>query len=86
MKRRTPKSAFKPGVSGNPGGRPKAVKAVEEAARVAAATALLDRAWGRPMQRQDVTSQGERIGYVIAAPDEDESPEVWQARQNTKPH
>ncbi|MBL0952778.1 MAG: HEAT repeat domain-containing protein [Pseudomonas sp.] len=63
---------FQPGVSGNPGGRPKAeghvrdlaraqttlaiealVEALEDPngrVRVAAATALLDRGWGRPTQ------------------------------------
>lgn len=65
---------FKPGQSGNPGGRPKALMEVVElarketaaslkalaeirsdlaappAARVAAAQALLDRAWGKPSQ------------------------------------
>ena len=67
------KQLFPPGVSGNPGGRPKAVAAVrelarewtkaaietladvcmngeKEAARVAAAEALLNRGWGRPEQ------------------------------------
>lgn len=68
---------FQPGQSGNPGGRPKALKEVEEAARehttdairtlasicksrkapeaarVAAANSLLDRAWGRPKQRSE---------------------------------
>ncbi|MDR3537829.1 MAG: DUF5681 domain-containing protein [Acetobacteraceae bacterium] len=68
---------FMPGQSGNPGGRPRALKDVEEAARahttdairtlasicksrkapdaarVAAANALLDRAWGRPKQRNE---------------------------------
>lgn len=64
---------FKPGQSGNPGGRPKEIKEMvtlargysglaigtlveictasdSPAARVSAATALLDRGWGRPMQ------------------------------------
>ena len=68
---------FQPGRSGNPGGRPKALKDVEaaarahtedaiktlasisnntqapEAARVAAANSLLDRAWGKPKQRSE---------------------------------
>jgi hypothetical protein len=66
------------GQSGNPGGRPKAVRDVVELARletaasiralvrirdaddapaaavVAAATALLDRAWGKPMQSHEL--------------------------------
>ena len=33
MARSAPRSAFKPGQSGNPGGRPKAIKDVEAAAR-----------------------------------------------------
>ena len=63
---------WKPGQSGNPGGRPQALKDVRDLARahtpkaierlaamldhedgrvvVAAATSLLDRAWGRPEQ------------------------------------
>src|SRR5262245_10988869 len=73
----TGKGGFKPGQSGNPGGRPKAVREVMElaraaspdaiqtlrdicanpdappAARVSAATALLDRGWGRPHQSTD---------------------------------
>ena len=50
--------------------------------RLNAGDKLLDRIDGKPMQRQDVTSKGEQIGYVIAAPEEDESPEAWQARQS----
>lgn len=77
-KRRAPRTAWKPGQSGNPGGRPKEVAEVREAARrhtaeaiqtlvtimrngtpdrarAAAAEALLDRAWGRPLQPAEVT-------------------------------
>ena len=65
---------FKPGQSGNPGGRPAVVKNIQELARahtadaiaalvaalkeprerVAAATALLDRGYGRPEQTHTV--------------------------------
>src|SRR5688572_13892701 len=77
--RRHKMAKFKPGQSGNPGGRPKIVGEVQElarkttpmaiktleriagdqkappAAQVSAATALLDRAWGRPAQAVDVS-------------------------------
>ncbi len=58
-----------------------ALKAERQETQLAATVACLDRIEGKPLQRQDVTSAGERIGYVIAAPEEDESPEAWQARQ-----
>ncbi len=70
--KRTNRGQFKKGKSGNPGGRPRDVGAVKEAAAahtleaierlaywmrstnpkasVAAANALLDRAWGKPTQ------------------------------------
>jgi hypothetical protein len=71
---------FRPGVSGNPGGKPRelrdiqaaaraqsqeAIKALvdiarygrSEAARVSAATALLDRAFGKPAQTVHKTNQ-----------------------------
>jgi hypothetical protein len=77
-KRAAPRTAFKPGQSGNPGGRPKAIVEVQELARretaasiaalvrirdaedtppaavVAAATALLDRAWGKPVATHEL--------------------------------
>lgn len=78
--------AWEKGQSGNPGGRPKALREVEEAARqhtvnaiatlaavcgdekqpgaarVSAANALLDRAWGKPTERrQDLDETGQPI-------------------------
>ncbi len=70
QKRKAPRSAFKPGNSANPGGRPKGLAELAELARshapeaiaalvrglkhpklfVAAATALLDRGFGKPTQ------------------------------------
>lgn len=58
-----------------------ALGAQRQETQLAAAVACLDRIEGKPLQRQDVTSDGQRIGYVIAAPEEDESPEAWQERQ-----
>ncbi len=75
-RRKAPRTAWKPGQSGNPGGRPKEVAEVKALAckhtqealetlaklmksgtpdrtRVAAAEAILDRAWGRPTQAID---------------------------------
>jgi hypothetical protein len=80
---------FPKGVSGNPGGRPKAVKAVMELAqqhtaaaietlveihtdskvdpraRVAAASALLDRALGKPPQAIQVDAEMMAIPYPL---------------------
>ena len=80
---------FMPGQSGNPGGRPKALKAVEEAARahteaaistlaaicqntaapeaarVAAANALLDRAWGKPRQHGEPIDARQLVSFVV---------------------
>lgn len=52
--------------------------------QLSAAVAYLDREEGKPVQRQDVTSGGQRLGYVIAAPAEAEDAEQW-ARQNPAP-
>ena len=84
-------SRFKPGVSGNPGGKPKAIVEVQTLARehsreaieglvrilrdektppvavVAAANALLDRAWGRPMQAVQHTGSIGGLGAILDA-------------------
>jgi hypothetical protein len=39
-------------------------KKVDPRARVSAATALLDRGWGRPQQSVDLTSAGHALGLV----------------------
>jgi hypothetical protein len=81
---------FKPGQSGNPGGRPKAADDVQAIARehtpeairtlvrvlsskneraaVAAATALLDRAWGKPLQPlRDESGNTPVVQHLLAA-------------------
>lgn len=51
-----------------------------EAVRVNAADKLLDRLEGKAVVKQDVTSKGERIGYVIPAPPEAEDAAAWTER------
>ena len=48
-----------------------------ERERVPAAQALLDRAWGKPLQPTDVTTNGEAVRYVMMAVPEAESTEAW---------
>lgn len=55
-----------------------------EAVRVNAADKMLDRLQGKPVQRQDHTSKGERIGYVIPAPPEAEDAETWMERHKPR--
>ena len=77
--RKPPSTAWKPGQSGNPGGRPKVVAEIRELARqhgydairrlvdlmgsknenvaVRACEALLDRAYGRPLQGLELNSE-----------------------------
>lgn len=94
-RKRGPGRPFEPGNRANPGGRPKAVADVREAAKqhtqaaitalvqalddpkakVAAATALLDRAWGRPAQHVEVDGT---LSLGIAA-----ALEAMRARRNT---
>ena len=95
-KRKAPKTAFKPGVSGNPGGRPKALKDVQDLARkftrravlalarvikespddrarIAASEALLNRAWGKPLQpvggEDGAPLVVQVVSYATEAPD-----------------
>lgn len=90
--RAAPKSAFKPGQSGNPGGRPKKderlrmiediarehseeamlalldeAKSGKGAPRVAAAVAILDRGWGKPVERSESGKPGD---FVAKSDDE----------------
>ena len=96
-KRKTPAQAFKPGVSGNPGGRPvKTVQEIDliaackaktpdalkvitdimtngekEQTRLTAALSIIERAYGKPVQPQDVSLSGvviTRIERVIVDP------------------
>ena len=88
-------SRFAPGQSGNPGGRPKALRSVEEearkhtalamqtlasiandikappAARVTAASVLLDRGWGKARQHMELTPFDEFETWT------DEELEAW---------
>ena len=61
-----------------------ATGAPETLARLNAADKLLDRIEGKPVQKSDITSGGNRLGYVIAAPQEAADAEEW-ANQH-KPH
>jgi hypothetical protein len=49
-----------------------------------ASVAYLNREEGMPVARHDMTTQGQRIGYVIPAPPEAESAEAWT--EQYKPH
>jgi hypothetical protein len=54
------------------------VKALaNERERVPAAQALLDRAWGKPIQPTDVTSNGETTRFVILGAAEIEDHDEW---------
>ena len=81
---------FRPGASGNPGGRPAALAEVKQLARqhtalaiqklahiaehghsemaqIAAANALLDRAWGRPTQPVSGDDEMPSVGFGLGA-------------------
>lgn len=51
--------------------------AESEAVQLQATIAALDRVMGKPAASVDVTSKGERTGYVIAVPVEAETAEEW---------
>lgn len=56
------------------------VEVIKDAAhpqRVVAAEKLMDRLDGKPTQPTDLTSKGERMGYVITAPPESEDADAW---------
>ena len=98
-KGQVPPHAWKPGQSGNPGGRPRVLRDIQELAQqhtdkavealvaalddprscVAAASALLDRGYGKPrqtteltgpnggpIQTQDVTDDREELAVILA--------------------
>src|SRR5207302_1064619 len=102
---RTPNSgSFQPGVSGNPGGRPKVLADVQAAAqehsvdaiktlasimnnakapaaaRIAAASVLLDRGYGKALQT--VESHNSNINYVMS--DQPMTEEEWAAERVTE--
>ena len=52
--------------------------------RVVAAEKLMDRLDGKAKQQTDITSGGDRLGYVIAAPTEAADAEEWASQH--KPH
>ena len=52
--------------------------------RVVAAEKLMNRIDGMPKQQTDITSGGERIGYVIEAPAEAPDADAWAAQH--RPH
>ena len=96
MAKHATSTSFVKGKSGNPGGRPKVVRAIQELARehteeavmtlvealkdprtkVYAATALLDRGYGRPVQTQNVRVirdisdlSDDELAAIIGTPD-----------------
>lgn len=54
-----------------------ALTAERQETQLQAAIAYCNREEGTPVARQDVTTQGQRIGYVIPAPPEAENAEAW---------
>jgi Family of unknown function (DUF5681) len=93
MPRKANSGSFQPGISGNPGGRPKKLADVQEAAQEhsvdaintlasimnnakappAAASALLDRGYGKPLQA--VHAENTNVHYAVS--DKPMSDEEW---------
>lgn len=111
-KRAAPSTAWKPGQSGNPSGRPKLLEQVRDLARthtedaiktladlmndptergvvrVAAAEALLDRAWGRPTQAVEASGPGGgplQLAGVLILPPEEPTPAEKALQRDEEP-
>ena len=100
---RLPNGQFRPGASGNPGGRPAALSDLRELARehtpaavaklahimekgkseqacIAAASALLDRGWGKPTQPLSGDKDAPPIGLSI----EDQQREISERHERSR--
>jgi len=100
MPRKANSGSFQPGISGNPGGRPKKLADVQEAAQEhsvdaintlasimnnakappAAASALLDRGYGKPLQA--VHAENTNVHYAVS--DKPMSDEEWAEKYVTE--
>jgi hypothetical protein len=58
-----------------------AFNAEAEAVQLSATNSALDRLMGKPQQSVDMTTNGETLGYVIAAPPEVPEADEWATQQ-----